>query len=134
MRRGEERRGIAAAEAAILLPVLVFAFVVTIDFCRVYVCTQTLQACADTGVRYAAGVSRGTSGSATTDAENAAVAAGVSLNPQLATSNVNVNIQNNTATVTVTWTFSTFIPYPFMPSQITITRTAIAQVTPVAFK
>jgi Flp pilus assembly protein TadG len=127
------RRGLAAAEFAILLPFLALLFVVTVDYCRVFVATQTVQAAADAGVRYASGVAVGTSGSSTTNAQNAAVTAGTSLSPALTTDNVDVSIQNNTATVTVTWTFKTFIPYAGMPATVVLTRSAVAPVAPKPF-
>jgi Flp pilus assembly protein TadG len=50
-RRG--RRGVAVVELAVLLPLLVFLFVVTVDFARVYYFSLTLQNCARAGALYA---------------------------------------------------------------------------------
>jgi hypothetical protein len=127
-----QRRGLAATELAVLLPFLAFAFVVALDYCRVFFCTQTVQGCADAGARYAAGVAKGTDSSAT-NAQSAAVAAGVSLSPPLTEDNVTVSVQNGTATVTVTWTFTTLIPYPGLPSQVVLTRSTAVPVAPQPF-
>ena len=47
------RRGVAAAELAILLPFLVLMFGVAVDFCRVFYASQTVQNCAYAGALYA---------------------------------------------------------------------------------
>jgi Flp pilus assembly protein TadG len=47
------RRGVAVVELAVLLPLLVFLFVVTVDFARVYYFSLTLQNCARAGALYA---------------------------------------------------------------------------------
>src|SRR5690349_5758726 len=47
------RRGAAAVELAVLLPLLVFLFVITVDFARIYYFTLTLQNCARAGALYA---------------------------------------------------------------------------------
>ena len=47
------RRGVAVVELAVLLPLLLFLFVVTVDFARVYYFSLTLQNCARAGALYA---------------------------------------------------------------------------------
>jgi Flp pilus assembly protein TadG len=47
------RRGVAVVELAVMLPLLVFLFVVTVDFARVYYFSLTLQNCARAGAMYA---------------------------------------------------------------------------------
>jgi Flp pilus assembly protein TadG len=47
------RRGVAVVELAVLLPLLVFLFVVAVDFARVYYFSLTLQNCARAGAMYA---------------------------------------------------------------------------------
>jgi Flp pilus assembly protein TadG len=44
---------VAVVELAILLPLLVFLFVITVDFARVYYFSLTLQNCARAGAMYA---------------------------------------------------------------------------------
>jgi Flp pilus assembly protein TadG len=48
-----DRRGVAVVELAVLLPLLVFLFVVAVDFARVYYFSLTLQNCARAGAMYA---------------------------------------------------------------------------------
>ena len=47
------RRGVAVVELAVVVPLLVFLFVVTVDFARVYYFSLTLQNCARAGALYA---------------------------------------------------------------------------------
>ncbi len=47
-----ERRGLAAVELAVLLPMLVFMCMITIDFARVIYAATTLQNCARNGALY----------------------------------------------------------------------------------
>jgi len=51
-RRRHRRRGLAAVELAMLLPFLVFACMVTVDFARVLYAMVTLQNCARNGALY----------------------------------------------------------------------------------
>jgi Flp pilus assembly protein TadG len=126
-----ERRGAAAAEAALLLPFLGLMFVVAADYCRIFYQTQTVQGCADAAVRYASGNAQyDPSVGATDAAKAAAVAEGASLNPPLTKNAVAVSVQNGQATVTVTYTFQTLTNYPGLPSTVTLTRTARMQVAP----
>jgi hypothetical protein len=49
------RSGALATELAIVLPFMVFALLVVVDFCRLYHLTQTLTASAHVGAYYASG-------------------------------------------------------------------------------
>jgi hypothetical protein len=49
------RRGAAACELAVLLPFLAFLLALTLDFCRVYQATVTVQNCADAAALHASG-------------------------------------------------------------------------------
>ena len=126
------RRGVAAAEVAILLPFLVFTFAVAADFCRVFYATQTLQGCARTGALYASGTvwwdkSRAT---ATEMAQQAAVADGVDLDPPLTADDVTVTLDATAATVTVTHEFRTLLNCPGIPGTWTLTRSVRMNLAP----
>lgn len=45
-RADHERRGAAAVELAVLLPFLVFLFVIAVDFGRIFYFSQTIENCA----------------------------------------------------------------------------------------
>src|SRR5262245_49516945 len=46
------RRGAAAVEAAILLPFLLFLFLVAVDYCRLFYFSQVVTNCARNGAAY----------------------------------------------------------------------------------
>jgi Flp pilus assembly protein TadG len=115
-----------------LLPFLGLMFVVAVDYCRVFYATQTVQGCADSGVRYASGTARRDPNVSAEDAaKQAAVAEGTTLNPPLSKDAVAVSVQNGLATVTVSYTFRTLTTYPGLPATVTINRTARMRVAPV---
>ncbi|MCI0379307.1 MAG: pilus assembly protein [Gemmataceae bacterium] len=53
--RVNERPGTWTAELAVVLPFLVFLFLVVVDYCRVYHNTETLQNCAHAAALHASG-------------------------------------------------------------------------------
>ena len=125
------RRGVAAAELAILLPFIVLLFGVAVDFCRVFYASQTIQNSAYAGSLYASAVvsSRPDVATAGAAAQDAALAEAVSLNPALPSGNITTTLANGMATVTVTYDFPLLIP--FMGSKsITITRTVTMATVP----
>ncbi len=123
--RKSTRRGLAAAELAIWLPFLVLMFAAAVDFCRIYVATQTVQNCAAAGAMYASGVS-GIDSTTTTPSDaavQAAVAEGASLSPRLQASNVTASSSGGSTQVTVTYDFALLTRLPGLSQTITITRT-----------
>jgi Flp pilus assembly protein TadG len=133
-RRVSSRRGAAALELAVLLPLLGLVFAAAADFGRVYNVTQTLQDCAFAGAMYASGTvatsaSLGPSGAAT----NAALATGSCLSPPLQSSNVSVVIDNaaGTATVTVTYEFPLVTPVLGPSGTVSLQRTAVMNIAPI---
>src|SRR5262245_32759821 len=124
------RRGAATVELAVLLPFLAFAFVVAVDFSRIFYCSLTVANCARNGALY---------GSA--DAQHALDTAKIALasrddagnlDPQqLSVSSATNSTSNPTyVDVTVSYPFSTITKYPGVPSSITIKRTVRMLVVP----
>jgi Flp pilus assembly protein TadG len=125
------RSGAAATELAILLPALVFLFVVAVDFCRVYSCSQTIQGCAQTAALYASGTALPPPNTTATDAaKQAAVADAALLSPALTTDNVTVTTTTSTATVTVSYDFQFLVPYPGLSQTQTLVRTVTMNMAP----
>jgi Flp pilus assembly protein TadG len=117
------RRGVAATELAIWLPFLVLLFAATVDFCRVYFATQTLQSCASVGAMYASGVAYPDPATSAADAAiQAAMAEGASLNPPLQGANVAVSSSSGSVQVTVTYEFPLLTRLPGLSTSVTITR------------
>ena len=104
----------------------------TTDFCRVFYCGQTLQACANDAVLFSSGTAKPPSGStSTTAAINAATASGAGLSPPLQSADVSVQSDGVVSTVTVRFSFEPLISYPGMPGQTDLVRTATAVLAPL---
>jgi TadE-like protein len=128
-RRGH-RRGAAAVEVALLLPVLVFCSMMTVDFARVAYVQLALQNCARNGALYEfytkAGYSLPSGWTSLATAVNADAPSGTKVSATAAT----VTLSTYTyITVTATTTFSP-IGLPSMhglesiPGTVTLTQTA----------
>jgi Flp pilus assembly protein TadG len=117
------RRGAAMAEMAILLPFVVFLFLVALDFCRVFYCTQTLQGCAQAGAFYASGhAKRYPAASRELAAKQAALAEATLLDPPLREQDVAVTFSTTSATVTVTYDFRTITGFPGLPRSVRVVK------------
>jgi hypothetical protein len=135
-----QRRGIAAAELAVLLPFLTAMFVLAIDYARVFYATVVVANCARNGAVYASNIANypGWEGQAGTytSIQQAALADAGGLSPALTASNVSVTggSQDGNAliTVTVTYTFTTVTNFPLLPGGITIQRSTQTRVAPAA--
>jgi len=125
------RRAAAVAELAILLPVLAFLFLVAVDFCRVFNCTQIVRGCALAGALYASGNAQADPSTGLQDAAAAAaLAEGTMLNPPLVADNVAVAVTDTVATVTVSYNFWTIVRYPGVPQPLSVVRRVQMAVMP----
>jgi Flp pilus assembly protein TadG len=124
------RSGVAAVELAVLLPVLAFLFVITVDFARVYYDSLTLINCARNGALY--GSKDPTSSTDTAGIQAAALQDASNLSPS-------PNVSSKTGTdsagfpyidVTVTWTFNSITNYVGVPASINLTRTVRMRIIP----
>jgi len=126
-----KRRAAAVAEMAVLLPVIAFLFLVAVDFCRVFNCTQIVRGCARAGALYASGNAQSAPSTSVQDAASAAaVAEGTMLNPPLVADNVAVTVADGVATVTVSYSFYTLVGYPGVPQPLSVVRTVKMAVMP----
>jgi Flp pilus assembly protein TadG len=143
------RRGSASVELAILLPFLVALFLFAADFARVFYVTITIENCIHNAALFACRSFdnqnqqwignnqywQGPNGQLVTLPQACAELDGTNLNPILADSNINVTSGtdadgNTVKIVTVTYTFNTLVPYPGIPSPLTIVRKAQVRVAP----
>lgn len=125
------RRATAAVEVAVLLPFLIFVFVVGVDFARIFYHCLTLTNCARNGAVYGskdpthAADTAGIQAAALADAGNLTPAPGV-------TSTTGTDAAGNPyVQVTCTYTFQMITNYAGIPSSIPLSRTVQMRVAPV---
>jgi Flp pilus assembly protein TadG len=124
------RRAVATVECALLLPFLCFIFIATVDYCRVFHYSITVNNCARNGAIY--GCADKTCALDTAGIQAAAKKDVGNLNPALMTVTSSTNDPSNPTlvTVTVTYPFSTITGYPGLPSQTNLSRTIRMSVLP----
>jgi Flp pilus assembly protein TadG len=126
------RRGVAAVELAVLLPLLAFLFVIGTDFARIFYFHLTLTNCARNGALY--GSQDPVRAADTAGIQNAALADATNLSPApLVTSLTGVDSSDGSpyVEVTVRWTFRTITDYPGVPATTELVRTVRMRVAPV---
>jgi Flp pilus assembly protein TadG len=129
-RRDPARRGVAAVELAVLLPVLTFLFVISIDWARIYYFSVTLTNVATRGALYLTDPVRQKE-SQYTSVEQAALADATNLSPAPKVTVANGSDANGSyADVTATWTFATVTNFPGVPSPVTLTRKVRVRLAP----
>ena len=127
------RPGAAAAELAVLLPFLMFLFLVTVDWARVFYYSVIINNCARQGAVYASDPVAA-SQSPYASVSDAALADASDLQPQptvSAAGGVDAD-KNPYMDVTVTWQFPLVTNYPLIGSSVQLSRTARARVAPAA--
>jgi len=109
-------------ELALLLPFLMFLFVVCVDFARVFYYSQTLASCARNGALY--GSNLVTAQSPYTSAEQAALADATNLSPQpTVTTTTGTDAAGNAyVKVSVAWSFHTVASFPGVPNSVNLSR------------
>lgn len=121
------RRGVAAVEFALLLPLLCFLFVITVDFCRVYYYSITISNCARNGALFASadiGHAQNVDGIRTATIRDAS-------NLDLAKFGVATWTDgSNSVSVKVTYPFTTITHFPGIPHQIDLHRTVQMKILP----
>ena len=129
-RMSEPRRGAAAVELALLLPLLLFLFVIAVDFSRVFYYSQTITNCAKNGALYGSNLTTDISPYANLQAAALADAQSLSPQPTVASSTGTDAAGNNYIQVTVTWPFQSITGFPGMPSALHLSRTVQMRVAP----
>ena len=141
------QRGQALAELAICLPFLLVLLIGTVDFCRIFYTSMMLTQAARTGVQY--GAQSKSKATEYSNMENAAIEAATDLSHlgQAVTADATSSCEcaDGTAidcddtcigegnprvfvTVTVGYTFHMRFPYPGIPNNVALTRTATLMV------
>ena len=125
--RSQSRRAVAAVELAVLLPFLLFLFVITVDWGRVFYYSITLTNCARQGALYASNAIAAGQAPAPSlqTAVQAALADAGGLSPE---PTVESFTNGSSITVTVSWKFSTISNYPGVTNPV-ILSTAVTMVS-----
>jgi len=132
-RREKARRGVAAVELALLLPFLVFMFVLAVDYGRIFFFSVTITNCARAGAIYASDPFARTESPYSTIQEAAlAEAPGFTPTPTVSSTNGTDALGHPYAEVTVQGAFSTLTSYPGVPSTTTLRRTIRVRLAPDA--
>jgi len=108
---------------AVLLPLLVFLFVIAVDFARVYYFSVTLTNCARAGAIYASDpTASAESPYASTQAAALADATNLTPAPTVTTANGVDGTGRPYVEVTAAYTFRTITAFPGVPNQVNLTR------------
>ena len=128
------RPGVAAAEMALLLPVLTVLLVLGVDFARVFYYYVAVTNCARNGALYAADPLAPTQSRypSLTAAAQADWPSGVTPLPTVSGPTTGTDGQGNSyVEVTVTWQFNTISSYLGASGNVSLTRTARMRVAPL---
>jgi Flp pilus assembly protein TadG len=128
IRRLRASQGAAVVELALALPLLLFLFVVSVDFARVYYSAQIVSDCARTGALYAANPDLGDKSYAET-MEQQILANTTDLSPPPTVTVVygKDTLGNDYVDVTVSYQFKVIMSYVGIPPYIDITRSSRAR-------
>lgn len=120
----ENRRGAAVIELAFLLPLLLFLFVIAVDFSSVFYFSLTLQNCARAGAVYASDPYVADE-SPFTSTEDAALADATNLSPSptITQQYGTDNSGRSYVEVTAAYPYQTITSFPGVPSELNLSRT-----------
>jgi Flp pilus assembly protein TadG len=124
------RDGVAAVELALLLPILCFLFVISVDFARVFYFDLTVENCARCGAIYGGRHPNAAVDTAGIQAEAKKDAGNLDTTQLQVNSTTDSSTAPTVVTVTVTYPFTTITHYPGVPNKLTLSRTVQAQVAP----
>jgi len=129
--RAPARRGAASVELAVLAPFLCFAFVLAVDYGRIFYFSLTVHNCARNGAVY------GSQDAAhAQDTDNISRVAMLDFPSYLQDPSLNVSSTTDSTTaptwveVTVAYNFTTITKYPGVPNTTTLSRTVRTEVVP----
>ena len=130
-RRCSRRAGVAVVELAIFLPLLVFLFVVAVDYSRIFYFSLTITNCARNGAMYGSDPTAAATLSPYSSIQQAALADATNLTPQpTISSNTVTDADGNTyIEVTAAYQFQTLTQYPGLPNTVNVSQTVRMRMT-----
>jgi Flp pilus assembly protein TadG len=128
--RTNQRAGAAVVELALLLPLIVFLFVIGVDFARVFFHHITVTNAARSGAMY--GAQDPTQAQDTIGIRDAALADAKDLSPapEVKSAVGTDELGNPCINVTVNWTFQTASSFPIVPNTVNLSRTVQMRIAP----
>ena len=131
--QSQQRRAAAVVELAAVLPFLIFIFVISVDFARIFYFTQIIENCARNGALYASDpVAQAQSPYSSVQQAALSRPDVASLNPQPTVTCNPTNAQapypmdaanNPYVAVTVAWQFRSIANFPGVPATVNVSRT-----------
>jgi Flp pilus assembly protein TadG len=121
---------VAAAEFAVLMPFLVFIFLLGVDYARLFYHFVTITDCARSGALYGCIDSAHAQDSAGIQAAALADATNLSPSPTVKSATGNDASGNLYVEVTVTYQFQTIADFPTIPNTVNLTRKVRMRVIP----
>jgi Flp pilus assembly protein TadG len=130
-RRAQRRSGVAVVELAVLLPLLVFLFVIGIDFARLFYHLVTVSAAARNGAHW--GSLEPKNSTDTVGIEKAALSDAQNLSPapKVYSKTGTDELGHPCVVVRVEWTFNTVSRFPLVPSTVNLTRAVQMRIAPL---
>ena len=117
-------RGVAVVELAVLLPLLIFLFMIAIDFARVFYFSLSLTNCARAGALYACDPTTADEAPfASVEAAALADATNLSPSPTITSTSGTDGLGRKFVSVTANYTFQTITGFPGIPTQVALQRT-----------
>jgi Flp pilus assembly protein TadG len=116
---------------AVLLPFLLFLFVIVVDYSRIFYFSQVIENCARQGALYASDPNA-PAANLYTSVQQAALADATTITPQPTVTSTTGTDQagNSYVSVMVTWPFQSITRFLGVPSNVTISRTAQMRAVP----
>lgn len=130
----EGRPGAATVEFAIVLPILMFFFLVTVDYCRIFYFSQVVDEAARTGGLWIMDPTVRTTAGQSSYADVTAAARGSA--PSWMRSDLAVSTGTGSDTsgsytyVQVTYTFKSITKFPWIPDSVDVTRKSVVRPIP----
>jgi Flp pilus assembly protein TadG len=117
------RSGVAAVELAVLLPFLMFLFIIAVDWSRIFYYAVIIDNCARNGAMYEADYQWSTNRPPYTSTSDAALADAPNLSPApTVATTYGTDTYGNWAECTVSWTFKTVTNFPGVPKSNNVVR------------
>jgi Flp pilus assembly protein TadG len=126
----DRRDGVAAAEFAVLMPFLVFVFLLGVDYARLFYHFVTITDCARNGALYGSIDSTHSQDGAGIQAAALAGATNLSPSPTVTSTTGNDASGNPYVEVTVSYQFQTIADFPTIPNTVNLARKVRMRVIP----